>query len=354
MSTGAEGSGSRKRKLSIDCAIPPMHNFSGDIQKFVLFGDSLTQWGSRKGGIHNLLSNHFVRRLDVVNRGFSGYNTKWMLPILKRVFPQESEGDFGMTRLVYIFLGANDLSNPAQDAKLTHVPLNEYGQNLKTIYNHITSHCPKANVFFITAPPVVESWRKDFQLANGAKLSEGWVVDRNNYDAKRYADRCKKVAAELDAPCIDLYTHMFEKREEYLSIDGLHLNAKGYHVIYEHIVETIRKNWPELNVEPAVAPGKSFRHAGECNPVPKCNLEAGANPEFLDFANDQCVSALPFFFPDCEDYKGKQIIEGQPGSEGQGTWHLEAEVRSPRFGRRHGDPLSPGKVVRCPPPPPAE
>ena len=40
------------------------HNtFCGDMQKFVMFGDSITQFGAAPGGIHNLMANHYIRRI---------------------------------------------------------------------------------------------------------------------------------------------------------------------------------------------------------------------------------------------------------------------------------------------------
>ena len=69
----------------------------------VLFGDSLTQGSWEFNGIATRLAGkHFVpwsidralkhqcpdiyvRTLDVLNRGFSGYNTVWGIPVLRRV-----------------------------------------------------------------------------------------------------------------------------------------------------------------------------------------------------------------------------------------------------------------------------
>jgi len=72
----------------------------------VLFGDSLTQmsWGPELDGIGARLASasiliiaskaHFIscnavdlyaRKLDVLNRGFSGYNTDWALPVWEQV-----------------------------------------------------------------------------------------------------------------------------------------------------------------------------------------------------------------------------------------------------------------------------
>ena len=76
------------------------------LDQIVLFGDSLTQmsWNPELGGIGARLTGtsipimtstlHFklynttdlyARKLDVLNRGFSGYNTDWALPVWRQV-----------------------------------------------------------------------------------------------------------------------------------------------------------------------------------------------------------------------------------------------------------------------------
>ena len=51
----------------------------------LLLGDSITQWSLRPNGWGNLLAQHYMRRADVVNRGFSGYNSAWILHAAEKV-----------------------------------------------------------------------------------------------------------------------------------------------------------------------------------------------------------------------------------------------------------------------------
>lgn len=71
----------------------------------VLFGDSITQGGWAEGGIAQRLAcrsrfgfafacrlnvifstiDGYARIFDIVNRGFSGYNTDWAIPVLEQV-----------------------------------------------------------------------------------------------------------------------------------------------------------------------------------------------------------------------------------------------------------------------------
>ena len=72
-------------------------------------------------------------QVDVVLRGYSGYNTRWALKVLDRVFPvAESGGSDGAVPplAVTVFFGANDACLPDRYAAFQHVPLDEYKQNL--------------------------------------------------------------------------------------------------------------------------------------------------------------------------------------------------------------------------------
>jgi isoamyl acetate esterase len=86
--------------------------------QIILFGDSLTQfsWDLDQGGIGARLAGTsipmwattasfqrlnnapdlYVRKLDILNRGFSGYNTDWALP----VWGQVRQPDISSSRIV--------------------------------------------------------------------------------------------------------------------------------------------------------------------------------------------------------------------------------------------------------------
>lgn len=63
------------------------------------------RFNAERLGWLSLLANWWERRIDVVNRGFSGYNTRWLMPLVDRLFVP---GGASPTKLVTIFLGAND------------------------------------------------------------------------------------------------------------------------------------------------------------------------------------------------------------------------------------------------------
>jgi len=80
----------------------------------------------------------------MVLRGYSGYNTRWALKVVERVFPvaEEDGGDFPGD--VTVFFGANDACLPERCSGFQHVPLHEYKQNLRSIVSFL-----KVIIFFI-------------------------------------------------------------------------------------------------------------------------------------------------------------------------------------------------------------
>ncbi len=107
----------KKRKVTTS-------SFTTAIDSFVLLGDSLTQFSfaleTSGWGLH--LSSWYSRRLEVLNRGISGYNTRYYKHVLRELVQ-----DMQAPRLVTLLLGAND---SVHHSKMQHVPLTEYEENL--------------------------------------------------------------------------------------------------------------------------------------------------------------------------------------------------------------------------------
>jgi lysophospholipase L1-like esterase len=69
----------------------------------------------------------------VINRGFSGYNTRWCKIILPGLVTSKDTADI---KLVTIFLGANDSVDSTLCSK-QHVPLEEFKQNMKDMIQYL-------------------------------------------------------------------------------------------------------------------------------------------------------------------------------------------------------------------------
>ena len=100
--------------------------------KILLFGDSITQmsFSAIDCGWGACIADRYQRRADVLNRGFSGYNTDWFL---RYASTDEGKADLFQhngVKLVTIFFGANDASCENLNRR-QHVSLGDYTSNIK-------------------------------------------------------------------------------------------------------------------------------------------------------------------------------------------------------------------------------
>ncbi|XP_068436328.1 isoamyl acetate-hydrolyzing esterase 1 homolog isoform X2 [Clinocottus analis] len=195
--------------------------------KVILFGDSITQFSFQANGWGAELSNKLARKCDVVNRGLSGYNSRWAKLVLPRLLNVTNSADNNIAA-VTVFFGSNDCSledkNPQQ-----HIPLKEYSENLRDILRILTSAgVPADRVIFITPPPLYEpAWEKECIL-------KGCPLNRNNSAAGRYAEACVQVAGQCGAVALDLWTLMQK--------DG----QNGNQFVAQHLWELLESRVAEL------------------------------------------------------------------------------------------------------------
>ncbi|CZT42107.1 related to IAH1 Isoamyl acetate hydrolytic enzyme [Rhynchosporium secalis] len=228
-------------------------------------GDSITQGASdqdRGFGMAAELQAAYVRRFDVINRGYSGYNTDHALDIITRALPTPQQAS---VKFLTIWFGANDSNtNPTQGQ---YVPPSSFRQNLLEIINHplIKSHSPPVNIILITPPPFEESMLVDLMKVWGAT-----GVTRKAADARLYAEIVKDVGMEANVPVVDAWGLCMEKtgwkgdgkegdgesmpggdpekRNEVLKgllFDGLHLSPSGYRIVFDGLIKVMKENWPE-------------------------------------------------------------------------------------------------------------
>ena len=99
------------------------------IPQALLLGDSQTQLGWADSGWVSQLSDKFVRRLELINRGLSGYNTRMLLTVLPDILKHE---DLKRVRVVTLMMGSNDASFPDKNPEQA-VSLEEFGENMLKI-----------------------------------------------------------------------------------------------------------------------------------------------------------------------------------------------------------------------------
>ncbi|KZT67829.1 SGNH hydrolase [Daedalea quercina L-15889] len=218
----------------------------------MLLGDSITQGGWEPHGFAQQLAYVYNRKLDVVNRGMSGYNTEWIIPVLEQCFAtRDDRAPLPTVRLLTIWLGANDAAQPPTRQ---HVPLAQYRANLRALVRTVASpdsprYSPATRVLLLTPPPVSEPmWAR-----RQAEKVPPRALDRRFDVTRAYADAVREVAGELGVHVVDvwsaIWTRAGEKEEglaEYLR-DGLHLTESGYNVVFEILMEAISTHFPEMH-----------------------------------------------------------------------------------------------------------
>ncbi|KAH8102863.1 SGNH hydrolase-type esterase domain-containing protein [Cristinia sonorae] len=239
----------------------------------ILFGDSLTELGSEAGGLVQRFSAVYKRKLDVLNRGFNGYNTRWALHVLPQILATKSEQPHvPKVRLLTIWLGANDAAIPSN---VQHVPLSEYASNLTQLIRTVTDpssahHSTGTGVIVITPPPVnTVQWR-----AYKASKVPSEELDRLFETTREYAEKAREVAGGEGVVVVDVWTRIWKEAgevEEGLSAlltDGLHLNERGYEIVFEEVISAIKVNFPELYYENLKETFSLFGEIDYANPGP--------------------------------------------------------------------------------------
>ena len=218
-------------------------------RKFVLFGDSLTQRGFEveHRGWAAALANAYTRKADVINRGYSGYNTRWALQIKDEVYAQFGEAKATSNDVLVIFFGANDNASADGTSSNQHVPLDEYKNNLITIVQEFRQKQKQygdnavPQIVLMSPPPVDEkAWALHCNENSSNRTLPG---------SRKYAEACQEVSQEHKTHFVNLWNTMsgchrtssamggFSLTECFS--DGLHFSSKGNEVVFRSLMEVI-------------------------------------------------------------------------------------------------------------------
>lgn len=221
----------------------------------LLLGDSLTQYGfgdsaSVSVGWASHLAAVYARRCDVLNRGFSGYNSKHILDLLPFLFPNENSNILSIPQVAFctVWLGANDAAPPGEPQ---HISIDEYAQNIESIVVELRKKVgPKCPILLLTPPPVDEVAWMSYLERN--------TPDRTTSLARTYGLEVLKIA-ERHSLCVgidiwEVLSGESEERKRFL-VDGLHLNEDGNKRVFQTILQTIQEQFPEVGPSPEEANG---------------------------------------------------------------------------------------------------
>ncbi len=195
-------------------------------EKLVVLGDSNTQYGFANW--LSILSDRLSRRCDVINRGFSGYTTRFIRLILPKLM---SEFEAQSICAVVILLGTNDSArNPIQN-----VELNEFVENYQWIIDYLQSiEITKDKIIVLTPQKIdEEKW---------ARYSSHTPITHSDEYVKPYSEKCKQIAAANEVTCVDLYGLMEQSNTDFRDYfhDGLHFSNLGGQFLIDHL-------WPIID-----------------------------------------------------------------------------------------------------------
>ncbi|OWM81731.1 GDSL esterase/lipase CPRD49-like isoform X2 [Punica granatum] len=180
--------------------------------QFVLFGSSIVQFSYSNEGWGAALADLYARKVDILLRGYSGWNSRRALEVLDKVFPKS-------------------LSN-------------------------------KTRIIFLSAPPINEEQIRETMSDTFKDLS------RTNEACRIYSEACLELCREMNVKAIDLWTTI-QRRDNWHFVcftDGIHLSAEGSKIVVEEILKVLREaEWePSLHWEAMLI---EFAEDSPYNPV---------------------------------------------------------------------------------------
>lgn len=235
------------------------------MDQIILLGDSITEdcYSIAHGPSYlgSCLSDAYARKLDVINRGLGGYNTRMATKVMNRILP---DSDCTRVVLMTVLFGTNDAALPfnrsTSERSTRHVPLEEFEGNIAVLASHPLSMGHKdAKVVLVTPPPVDERKMILFYGDVG--------YDRTAEQIAIYAQAVRRVGARLNIPVLDLWTILLERSGHQVASfsslpgsqeapvceslqdllhDGMHLSPAAYSIFHQQLMKIIEKHWPAI------------------------------------------------------------------------------------------------------------
>lgn len=170
--------------------------------------------------------------MDIVNRGFAGYNSDQGALILPEVFKLDSSYE-----IMTIFLGTNDSFDTFQN-----VPLERYSKNLDEMVKLAKS---KGIKVIVISPAIHDTLL--FEKSEVMALTKKLIG--SNEKNEQYMKAAQKVAQSNDVGFVDLFTAF--KSSSYppseLLTDGIHYKPQAYAIVFEELMKEIGSRFPELS-----------------------------------------------------------------------------------------------------------
>ena len=188
------------------------------MKRIVLFGDSIMA-GFHDGMVSSELTNRIKKAFPgdkVINVSVPGYTTSNAVAVTKKVINIKPD-------ICVVALGANDIST------VDEIKPGKFAANLTYILDEIG--CKKS----ILVSPQYTNWQKNPNRPWTRQLQFELVTEH--------------LSKELHVPYLDLLHKMSDQPnvDSLLQADGLHFTNKGYDLLEEMLVPTIKNSITEQN-----------------------------------------------------------------------------------------------------------
>jgi len=166
------------------------------------------------------IANWYSRTADLILRGQSGYNSRWILQGIESIVGSYKPD------LCILFLGNNDATKKGQN-----VPPEEFKENVVKIINYLHQVNSDMDVILLTPTRADESVRR--HDTTKLYVDEIWSILSSNLDNSGHIAVGDLWSGENSITLSDL-------------CDSCHLNINGNRKVAMEIKETIRKHFPHL------------------------------------------------------------------------------------------------------------
>ncbi|XP_078382154.1 isoamyl acetate-hydrolyzing esterase 1 homolog [Oculina patagonica] len=207
--------------------------------RLILFGDSLTQESFSEGGWGAAIADHYQRKCDVLNRGFSGYTTAFNKLILPKILQCDNSPKGSIVAAV-VLLGSND--SVLEDVDPRGITVEQYIVNLTDILKQFMNDGIAANQLVLLTPPAISE-----VIATKKFAENGWTMSLSDERVKCFAGRCADLGKSFGVDVVDLYT-LFRQQpnwESFLS-DGLHLSKEGNRFVASQVISILETKLAQL------------------------------------------------------------------------------------------------------------
>ncbi len=188
---------------------------------FVFLGDSMIEY-------FNL--NTYLPGIDAINRGIAGATSPFILSKLNMILGNLEPNH------IYISIGSNDLV-------LHEATVQKVVENIKVLLKELTNRCPEAHITYLSTTPVISVKSKLYKKI--------YIAGRENHELKTINEQIKIYADLNQLGFINLFDALLDLNgylDETYTMDGIHLNPKGY-MVYASIIKEKLKSMIECSSE---------------------------------------------------------------------------------------------------------